>query len=441
MIDSAIGAFFSFVFGKLFKFGDDNLSELLRVNKKRFAAGLFWQPVAVGYTPRKYAHVLAHNSKGHANLYVEYRSMVGLASRRRGYIVGMPSVAAEIVDALSEYTSFLAVFFVDKKYYLLAVRNGIILADKLFNNESDARAEYAKFSKIPDWSAFIAPNSWAVPRAVQKDLGALLPRKTKYVLRAINLWRARLVSLFLLLVFFSGLYLLFNEPIHKMRQVKPAQLDQSVIDEYNRLVDEKNKELDAEFDIQKQPEVQPLVLPYDSLPEPMARAKQCYQAIGFLMQPISGWTQSAVSCDETTATVEFNRKYGSLDGFYSMAGDFLPGAIIAEINDDTLSVSVSLPDVERAASIDARDAQTVERNVISLFQSMGMDAKTEIVVDTLTNGVETVQLNVVEVGVDSKLLPMQFIKMFEDFGGVYITRCVWDAVSKNWNYEVIIYAK
>ena len=79
---------------------------------------------------------------------------------------------------------------------------------------------------------------------------------------------------------------------------------------------------------------------------------------------------------------------------------------------------MSLPDVERAASIDARDAQTVERNVISLFQSMGMDVKTEIVVDTLTNGVETVQLNVVEVGVDSKLLPMQFIKMFEDFGGV-----------------------
>lgn len=441
MIDTVIGAFFSFVFSKLFRISDNTLSELLRVNKKRFAAGLFWQPVAVGYTPRKYAYTLARNSKGRANLYVEYRSMVGLASRRRGYIAGMPSVAAEVVDALSEYSSFLAVFAVDGKYYLLAVRNGIILADKLFNVETDARAEYAKFSKIPDWSAFIAPDSWAIPRAVEKNLNTLLPHKAKYKLRAINLWRSRIFSAVLLIAFFTGIYFLFNEPIHKMTQPKPREIDQAVIDEYNRLVDEKNKELDAEFNIQKQEPVKPLVLPYNSLPEPSARAKQCYQAIGFLMQPITGWVQSNVVCDETTATAEFNRKYGSLDVFYSLAADFLPGATITEINDDILSVSVSLPDVARIASIDERDAATVERNVISLFQAMNMDAKTEVVVDTLTNGVDVANLNIVEVAVSSKLLPMQFTKMFEDFGGFYITRCVWNAVSRNWNYEVIIYAK
>ena len=127
--------------------------------------------------------------------------------------------------------------------------------------------------------------------------------------------------------------------------------------------------------------------------------------------------------------------------FYSLAADFLPGATITEINDDILSVSVSLPDIARIASIDERDAATVERNVISLFQAMNMDAKTEVVVDTLTNGVDVANLNIVEVAVYSKLLPMQFTKMFEDFGGFYITRCVWNAVSRNWNYEVIIYAK
>ena len=102
--------------------------------------------------------------------------------------------------------------------------------------------------------------------------------------------------------------------------------------------------------------------------------------------------------------------------FYSLAADFLPGATITEINDDILSVSVSLPDIARIASIDERDAATVERNVISLFQAMNMDAKTEVVVDTLTNGVDVANLNIVEVAVYSKLLPMQFTKMFEDFG-------------------------
>lgn len=429
------------IFGNFSKNRDNTFSEVFRVNKRRFAAGLFWQPVAVGYTSRGYAGVLSRNSNTRAKLYVEYRSMIGLAPRARQYASGMPSAAAEIVDAFSEYSSFLAVFFVDKKYYLLAVRNGIILADKLFNNESDARAEYARFSKIPDWSAFIAPNAWAIPRAMEKDLASVLPRKAKYKLRAINLWRARLFSVVLLCAFFAGIYLLFNEPIHKMTAKRPVAIDQSVIDEYNRQIDEKNKELDKQFDIKKQPDVQPLVLPYNSLPVPEQRAKQCYQAVGFLMQPITGWVQSNVSCDETTATAEFNRKFGSLDTFYDMAADFLPGATITEINDNMLSVSVSLPDVARAASMDARDAATVERNVVSLFQSMNMDVKTEIVVDTITNGVDVAQLNVVEVEVSSKLLPMQFTKMFEDFGGFYITRCAWNAVTRNWNYEVIIYAK
>ena len=61
--------------------------------------------------------------------------------------------------------------------------------------------------------------------------------------------------------------------------------------------------------------------------------------------------------------------------------------------------------------------------------------------DTLTNGVDTVHLDIVEVGAESKLNPMQFMNMFSDFGGVYMTRCAWDAATRNWNYEVIIYAK
>lgn len=441
MLDTVIGAFFSFIFNKLFRIGDNTLSELLRVNKKRFAAGLFWQPVAVGYNAKNYARVLSRNSKKKSWLFVEYRSMVGLAQKHRGYYAGMPSAAAEIVDTLSEYSSFLAVFAVDSRYYLLAVRNGIILADKVFASESDARAEYANFSKIPDWTAFIAPNSWGIPRAMERDLNTLLPRKTKYHLRSISRWAPVVFSVILLTLFFGGLYFVFREPINKLTEHKPTvQLDPELVAEYKRQVEAKNKELDAEFEIKKE-EVKPLVLPYTNLPEPMARAKQCYQAIGFLMQPVTGWVQSNAVCDETRASVEFNRKYGSLDEFYAIAADFLPGATVVEIDDNTLSVSVALPEVPRVASLDERDAETVERNVVSLFQTMQTKAKTEIVVDTLTNGVDTAKLNIVEVAVASKLLPMQFTKMFTDFGGMYMTRCAWNAMSRTWNYEVIIYAK
>ena len=35
----------------------------------------------------------------------------------------------------------------------------------------------------------------------------------------------------------------------------------------------------------------------------------------------------------------------------------------------------------------------------------------------------------------------QALKIFEDFGGVYMTRCTWNVSARIWNYEVIIYVK
>jgi hypothetical protein len=51
------------------------------------------------------------------------------------------------------------------------------------------------------------------------------------------------------------------------------------------------------------------------------------------------------------------------------------------------------------------------------------------------------ELNVVEVGARSKLTPPEFMKIFRDLQGVYMTLAEWDVASRTWNYEVIIYAK
>jgi len=106
-----------------------------------------------------------------------------------------------------------------------------------------------------------------------------------------------------------------------------------------------------------------------------------------------------------------------------------------------LFVRATLPAVETLSSQDERDAETVMRAVMTAFQSIDDAADIQIVTDALTNGVETVQLDIVEIAAQSKLTPMQFMKIFEDFGGVYMTRCQWNAGSRIWNYEVIIYAK
>jgi uncharacterized protein YpuA (DUF1002 family) len=146
-------------------------------------------------------------------------------------------------------------------------------------------------------------------------------------------------------------------------------------------------------------------------------------------------------CGEEYVVANFKRSFGSFADFYSVATELMPGAFVQEINDDTLRVQAKLPELKTVSSQDERDAETIVRDITSVFQATDKNLETQIVVDTLTNGVDTVNLNIVELQTESKLVPQQFMQVFDDFGGVYLINCTWDAALRLWNYEVIIYAK
>ena len=416
--------------------------QVITINRKKYAVGLFWQPTGAGYVARTYARALARSVDKKLNLYTEYRGMVGLGARRAGHRSGMDSAAAAVTDALGEYSSFLAVFGIDKYFYLVAVRNGVILEDKLFTSESDARAEYFKLSETPDWGALFAPAPWGMPRAVERNLSDLIVRAVRAPLRPISRVGAGLVSGVLIIVFVVGSMWFFRDPLEQMATTSElSNISPELAAEFEKQVQEKNKELDAVFEIEKPALPGPIVLPYEYLPDPMARAQVCYQAMGFLMQPITGWSQTNVECGETHAIAQFSRDYGTLDDFYMMATELMPASFVQQQSDNALTVRAKLPDVPTYASIDERDVETVLRAVMTAFQGIDTPADAAMVVDTLTNGVDTVYLNVVEVAAESKLVPTQFMQIFDDFGGVYMTRCAWNASARTWNYEVIIYAK
>lgn len=417
--------------------------QVITVDRKKYAVGLFWQPTGAGYVARTYARALARSVDKKLNLYTEYRAMVGLGSRKLGHRSGMDSAAASVTDALGEYTSFLAVFVVDKQFYLVAVRNGVILEDKLFDREEEARAEYFKLSEIPDWGALFAPGAWGMPRAVERNLSDLIMRGPRSVLHPISRIGAGVLSIILLAIFIVGVSWFFREPLEQMLNPQPklSQVSPEIAAEYEKQVEEKNKELDEEFQIERASQPEPIVLPYDYLPDPEKRAQVCFQAIAFLMQPITGWEQISAECGETHASAVFKRNFGTLDDFYMIATQIMPGSFVQQESDSSLYVRATLPTVPTKASLDERDVETVARAALTAFQSAGMSAEVQMVVDTLTNGVETVNLDIVEIAAQSKLGPVQFMKIFEDFGGVYMTRCAWDASTRIWNYEVIIYAK
>ena len=418
-------------------------SQIIYVNRRKYAVGLFWQPVGAGFAPRNYARSLAHNIDKKLNLYTEYRAMIGLGARRYGQRVGMISAAAEVMESFSEYTSFLAVFQLNKMFFLVAARNGVILEDKIFYSEDEARNEYMKLSEIPDWGAFFAPGVWGMPRAAERNLADLLTGRSHAVLHSISRFGTGMISVGLIVIFVLGLGVVFKDSVKQVMQPKQKieGLNPELVAEYHKQIEQKNKELDEQFEIEKVAPPEPIVMPFEILPDRIERAKVCYQAMGFLMQPIPGWNQVWVRCSENGAVAELKRTFGTLGDFYAVANDLMAGAFVQELDENTVRVSANLPVIDVVASQDERDAETIVRDITTLFQEIDTDVVTQIVVDTLTNGVDVEKINLVEVEVNSKLVPMQFMKIFEEFGGVYMVQCAWDVRSRMWNYEVIIYAK
>ena len=162
------------------------MKQVITVRRRKYATGLFWQPVNPGVTPYLYARQLVAKSDKKYTLLTEYKSMVGLAESRDGIRSGMSSAAAEVMNAFPEFSSFLGVFHVDTRYYLVAVRNGVIIRDVLVEKESDARKLYAELSNMPDWGALFAPSSWGMPRSQEKFLQDIVKNESVARCRAVN---------------------------------------------------------------------------------------------------------------------------------------------------------------------------------------------------------------------------------------------------------------
>ena len=417
------------------------LGQYVQIKHKKYAAGLVWQPMVSGVAARVYAHRLARSINHKLNLYMSYNSMIGLGARAYRQSSGMRSLAVEIMSAMPGYGSMLGVFAVDGRFVLIAVRNGVILQDLIFENENKAREKYVELAEIPDWGAYFAPAAWAMPRAVDADLREIVTGNSRPVLRSISRFGANFSSLVLFLLFAIVFLYFFREPINKMFAPRPmvSKINPELAAEYKRQLDEKNKELDKEFDMR--PEPKPLVMPFDLLPSPSIRADLCYRAIGFLMQPITGWNQSVAECGEEYANVTFKRSFGTLDDFYSVAAEIMPGIFVQEIGEDELLVRARLPQLDTMSSQDMRDADTVARDLTSRFQAINSNPSITIVADVISNETNSAQIYLVELADESKLKPSEFMKIFDGVGGVYMTKASWNTTRKIWNYEVIIYAK
>ena len=415
------------------------IKQIITVHHKKFATGLFWQPLGVGNTARNWAKKLSKNADKKYTLFTEYKSMVGMASARDGAYSGIGSAAAQIVNSLSDFISFLAVFNVDGHFYLVAVRNGIIIQDTLIETEDAARKLYTKLSVMPDWGLLIAPSNWGIPKSQEKTISDLIGFYSVAKLKSIGFIKAivpavLIASLFILF----GIYVLSN-PVENTSN-KGANLNTDLANEYRRQIELKKQEI-LDKKLAEDAAIESFEYPYDKLPDVMERAQLCYKAIAFVMQPIAGWNQTFAKCDSEYVSATFSRDFGTLNDFYEIGGELMPGAIVQQTSENEIIVRVKLPLLQTHTSLEERDSTTVARDVATVFQEINTRADITNVTDTILNNGNTENLNITEISVSSKLMPSEFVYAFKDFDGVYMPSISWRANTKTWNYEVIIYTK
>ena len=413
------------------------------INKKKYAVGLFWQPLPSGILPKNYAKQLIKSVDKKLNFYVDYRTIIGLGSSVFGHRNNMPVAAIELIKSLKEIYSFLGAFSLKKEYWLVAVRNNIIIYDKLFSSEEEVYSEYLKLKQMPDWGAFFAPSSWNIEGATEKDLNNIIFTNTKFLLKPISNFYSNLLSFILLSSFILALFYFFKDPIDQNVKNKKqiSKIDPVLAQEYKKQLEEKNKQLDKEFEVEK-PVKEQIKMPYESLPVLGSYINSCYKTIAFLMQPVVGWEQKEVNCIDNHATAFFRRTYGNIKDFYDVVSKQFIGAQIEQKSDSEILLKVKVPSTENVLSKDERDINTIEREIVGFLQKGFIEGlTTNLTIDSIENGSEVINLNILEVSFSSKLIPLEFIKIFENFRGVYFTNISWKEESKIWNYEVIIYAK
>lgn len=414
------------------------IKQVININHRRFATGLFWQPLGVGNTAQNYAKQLIKNSDKKYTLYVGYKSMVGLTDTHEGATAGMPSAAIEVVSSLSDLVSFLGVFQVGTEYYLIAVRNGVIIRDILLTSAESARRLYTQLAEIPDWSALFAPAAWGIPKSQEKLLSDLVGHGASVRLRQISTVKSIIPHVILIGLFVVfGFYVLSNSV--KNGGGNKLKITPERIEAYKKQIEQKKQQITEK--ISPTTIEQPVDYAYNHLPNVMERANLCYQAIAFVMQPVMGWNQTYAKCDEEFVTATFARDFGTLNDFYEIGAELMPGAMVQEMSENEIIVRVNLPKLKTSSSIDKRDQETVIRDVTTIFQQSNIKADIQGVRDTVMNNGKTEYVYVTEVGVSSKLIPSEFMSAFKNFDGVYMPSVVWRASTRLWNYEVIIYSK
>jgi len=392
-----------------------------------YAASLFWQPLQNRDDPYTEITEASENVLEGADLFClkpGKSPQFGLCVSYQGYKKKMLAAAVAVATALSDRSSFLAVFKVDNGWWYVCARNDIILSDgdMLFLNEEDAKEQFMSMLAVPDWGRKIAPQEWLIEDTEVLDLEQLLERGSESKLQKIHALRGPKLFAVVAAIAVAGIWLvstlinsIFLTPPQKPI-IAPAPIKQ----------------------IEK-PAPPPEPKPWESIQDPIAIMDKCFQATQDVVGiSTPGWRIEGITCTPSGLVTSWHREFGRLswvDKALDNSGVVFSSRSISP-NGDSVIVSVPINDIKTLNSPPERHSVDMINLLNDLFQAIQMPVS--LTTESWTSPQQNVYRSV-KFSFTSNHDPKQWEDLLINFSGLKINTIKYDTNSHNWYYEGAIY--
>ncbi|MCR5506584.1 MAG: type 4b pilus protein PilO2 [bacterium] len=410
----------------------------IEVAGKTYAVGLFWQPVQEEKNYLKEIKATVQTVVTNANLYCLKKgaaTQYGLGSTSLGHKSGMPSGASGIANALRDKSSAICVFKLKEGWWFITIRNNLILSeeDTIYTDENDAKEAFESMLSIPDWGYKIAPAEWNIEETTEMSAEDLLARGQAIELKKIDNNIKKNLLILLILVFVSWQYY--------QKQQEKAELQRRLL--------EKKRQEELKKLMPPPPPPPPPPAPWESVVSPEDFAKKCTILIVNSTGTVPGWGLEDSTCKEKQLSSVWKRTYGTAgwifeaQKFGTLSKDIKLSASDSGYN--TVIGLLAIPSMKHEISKPTLQKIEIQRKLNGIFHSLKLSGlklenKSTVVKDPNNPSYsENYPYTAFKFSDVAYRLPLSWVKLLKDIGGVEIDSISWNAKKKTWDYVGKIY--
>ncbi len=423
-------------------------TNLITVGKNKFVTGIFWQPFKD--ITNKQKEIKDSAKFASADLFclkTKGVNQYGLASSKEGFKSGQVSAAVAVSTILSDKSSTVAIFKVNIGWWLLVIRNDIILPeeDRIFKTEMDAKKAFVSMLAVPDWGYKICPEDWNIADTKEVNIEELLTDKyTKATLEKVDK-TAMIITAVVIILLISGSIgkVIWDKKREELLQIQ-RQIEEAKRLEIQRLEEKRKKELEIAN--------MPVPPAWEKIIDPVNFTNICMKYVKSNFTKFGGWKLKSIQCDEVGIKIEWVRgEMGTNEWLLTDAKEkgYVPNNTEISISENNATGKIKYSDnelkiISSEPSFSSSELQDKLGKWFEVYNAVSKRIELKEKTVTLKENNKSESFPYVNFIFDNPRNPESVVNLLKMFSGLEFISIKCNNVndlSFRWSYEGRIYAK